>query len=63
VAVRLADRGIPSRRVEALAVNPRREFCERLGARWLAEHDYDWDGVVLPECVYGWPDTRSLHDS
>lgn len=60
VAGRLAGRGIHSLRVEVLAVNPHRGFYERLGARWLAEHDSDWEGVVLPECVYGWANTRSL---
>lgn len=60
VAGRLADRGIHSLRVEVLRVNPHCGFYERLGARYLAEHVRDWDGVVLPECVYGWADTRSL---
>jgi ribosomal protein S18 acetylase RimI-like enzyme len=60
VANRLAAEGIHSLRVEVLHVNPNRRFYERLGACYLAEHDYDWDGVVLPMCVYGWADTRVL---
>jgi hypothetical protein len=62
VAGRLADRGIHSLRVEVLRVNPHRGFYERMGARYLTDHDHDWNGVVLPECVYGWADTRVLLD-
>jgi len=60
VAGYLAAEAIHSLRVEVLLVNPNRGFYERLGARYLAEHDYDWDGVVLPMGVYGWADTLSL---
>ncbi len=62
VAGGLAAQGIHSLRVEVLRVNPNRRFYERLGARYLSERDYDWDGVVLPMCVYGWADTRPLLD-
>jgi ribosomal protein S18 acetylase RimI-like enzyme len=62
VARRLAAQNIRSLRVEVLLVNPNRRFYERLGARYLSEHDFDWDGVVLPMGVYGWPDTTSLCD-
>ncbi|HYI24670.1 MAG TPA: GNAT family N-acetyltransferase [Thermomicrobiales bacterium] len=60
VADRLAAQGIHSMRVEVLRINPNRGFYERLGAHVLAEHDYDWDGIVLPMCVYGWANTQSL---
>jgi hypothetical protein len=49
-------------RVEVLRVNPNRGFYERLGARYVAERDYDWDGVVLTMCLYGWADLRPLLD-
>jgi GNAT superfamily N-acetyltransferase len=60
VARRLAAINIRSLRVEVLLVNPNRQFYERLGARYLSAYDFDWDGVVLPMAVYGWPDTTSL---
>jgi GNAT superfamily N-acetyltransferase len=62
VASRLAAQGVWSMRVEVLRDNPHRRFYERLGARLLAETTYDWDGVVLPMCVYGWADTHPLLD-
>ena len=60
LARRLAAVDIRSLRVEVLLVNPNRQFYERLGARYLSAYDVDWDGVVLPMGVYGWPDTTSL---
>ena len=62
VARRLAAEGIHSLRVEVLLVNPNRRFYERLGARFLTEQDYDWNGISLPMGEYGWADTRSLCD-
>jgi GNAT superfamily N-acetyltransferase len=62
VARRLAARGIYRMRVDVLRSNPNRQFYERLGARFLSEHDFEDDGVVLRRCVYGWDDTRSLRD-
>ena len=62
VAGRLAEQGIHSLRVEVLRVNPHRRFYEQLGASYLAECYYDWDGVLLPMCVYGWADTQPLLD-
>jgi ribosomal protein S18 acetylase RimI-like enzyme len=62
VADRLAAHGVHSLRVEVMGVNPNRGFYERLGAHYLAEHDFDWDGSVLPMCVYGWIDTQALRD-
>lgn len=60
LARRLAEQHIDSLRVEVLRVNPNRIFYERLGGIFVAEHPYDWDGVTLASCVYGWADTRSL---
>src|SRR6185436_12142252 len=56
----LAARGIHSLWVETLRCNPNRAFYERLGAQYLSERPHDWDGVILPMCRYGWPDTRPL---
>lgn len=60
VASRLAAQGICSMRVEVLRDNPHRRFYEGLGGCVLAEKPYDWDGVIMPMCVYGWADTHSL---
>ena len=61
IARRLHDeQGIDSLRVEVLRCNPNRPFYERLAARFVCERPHDWDGVTLPMCLYGWPDTRVL---
>ncbi len=61
VAQRLAaEQGIRSMRVEVLRCNPNRAFYERLGARYVSERPHDWDGVVMPMCLYGWTDTHGL---
>ncbi len=59
-AKHLLQRGLQSMRVEVLRINPNRAFYERLGAKYQTEYPYDWDGVALTMCVYGWPDIRSL---
>jgi ribosomal protein S18 acetylase RimI-like enzyme len=59
-ALHLAARGIRSLDVEVLQCNPNRPFYERLGARFLSDRPYDWDGIILPMCRYGWNDTRPL---
>lgn len=61
VAEKLASQKIYSMRVEVMCVNPNRAFYERLGAKYVSEHPYDWDGVIMPSCVYGWADTRGLY--
>lgn len=60
VAEKLASQNIHSMRVEVISVNPNRAFYERLGAKYVSEHPYDWDGVTMPMCVYGWADTQGL---
>jgi GNAT superfamily N-acetyltransferase len=61
VASRLADeQQIRSLRVEVLRCNPNRAFYERLGAQYISERPHDWDGVVMPMCLYGWKDTSRL---
>ena len=60
VAARLFQQGIQSMQVRVLTVNPNRYFYERLGARYVGEQPYDWNGVLFSEARYGWPDVRSL---
>lgn len=57
VVHRLVEKSMGTMRVEVLHVNPNRAFYERLGGVYLSEHPYDWDGVKLTMCVYGWTDT------
>ena len=59
-AQRLLTQGLQSLRVEVLCINPNRTFYERLGAQYQSEHAYNWDGVSLSMCVYGWHDIRTL---
>lgn len=61
VAENLASQKIHTMRVEVISVNPNRAFYERLGAKYVSEHPYDWDGVIMSMCVYGWADTRGLY--
>ncbi len=60
VAQRLAAQGIYSLCVKVLCVNPYRRFYERLGGEYVREQPYDWDGVMMSECMYGWKDTKRL---
>jgi GNAT superfamily N-acetyltransferase len=60
VAGRLAEDGIYSMCVKVMRANPYRVFYERLGGQYVSEHPYDWDGVMMSECLYGWQDTREL---
>ena len=60
VAKRLSAQGLRGMRVDVLRVNPNRGFYERLGARFVSERDFDWDGVVLSMCTYAWPDMNAL---
>jgi ribosomal protein S18 acetylase RimI-like enzyme len=59
-AQRLTEKDLNSMRVEVMRINPNRIFYERLGAQYVSEHPYDWDSVILSECVYGWSDIRVL---
>ncbi len=61
VAEKLASQKIYTMRVEVISVNPNRAFYERLGAKYVSEHPYDWDGVMMSMCVYGWADTRGFY--
>jgi GNAT superfamily N-acetyltransferase len=51
----LAGAGFTSLVIGCLAANaPARRFYEALGGRVVAEREFDQDGVLLPEVVYGW---------
>jgi ribosomal protein S18 acetylase RimI-like enzyme len=61
VAAHLAQMGRHQLLIGCLAANaPARRFYEALGGRLVGEREYDEDGVMLPEVVYGWPDTQAL---
>lgn len=59
-AKRLLKQCYRSMRVEVLRINPNRAFYERLGAKYQSEFPYEWDGVPLISCVYGWHALDSL---
>jgi ribosomal protein S18 acetylase RimI-like enzyme len=61
VAAHLAQRGRHALVIGCLAANaPARRFYEALGGRLIGEREYDEDGVMLPEVVYGWADIRAV---
>lgn len=60
VAARLLQQGIESMRVGVLTINPNRYFYERLGAQYVRERPYDWNGVLFAEAIYGWSDITRL---
>jgi ribosomal protein S18 acetylase RimI-like enzyme len=37
-----------------------RAFYEKLGARLVKSSTYDWDGQILPDCIYVFDDLASL---
>jgi ribosomal protein S18 acetylase RimI-like enzyme len=47
--------------IGCLAANvPARRFYEALGGRVVAERQFEQDGILLPEVVYGWADVGAL---
>lgn len=61
VAAYLATTGIKSLHIAVLAANaPARRFYEAIGGRVVGEREFDEEGFLLPEIVYGWPDIRGL---
>jgi GNAT superfamily N-acetyltransferase len=59
VAAHLAQLGMPALLIGCLAANtPARRFYEALGGRVVGAREFDQDGVMLPEVVYGWADTH-----
>jgi ribosomal protein S18 acetylase RimI-like enzyme len=59
-AARLLQQGLQSMRVRILSINPNRSFYERLGGQYVGERPYDWNGVLLTEAIYDWPDISRL---
>lgn len=56
----LRQLGMSALLIGCLATNtPSRRFYEALGGRVVAEREFDQDGVLLPEVVYGWADLSS----
>ena len=49
-----AQHAIDSMVVHVLKANPNRPFYERLGGQFVREEPYDWNGVILPDVIYGW---------
>lgn len=61
VANHFAQTGLSGLMIGCLASNtPARRFYEALGGRVVAEREFDHDGVLLPEVVYGWEDLPLL---
>lgn len=61
VASRLAEMGMTALVLHCWAANaPARCFYEALGGRVIWEREVDEFGVMVPEVMYGWPDTRPL---
>ena len=61
VAAHLAQRGRRALVIGCLAADePARRFYEALGGRLIGEREFDEEGVMLPEVVYGWADTQAL---
>lgn len=61
VAAHLAQRGRHALVIGCLIANaPARRFYEALGGCLIGEREYDEEGVMLPEVVYGWADIRAL---
>jgi ribosomal protein S18 acetylase RimI-like enzyme len=61
VAADLAQRGMTALRIGCLAANtPARRFYEALGGQVVGTREFDQDGFMLPEVVYGWADTSSF---
>jgi GNAT superfamily N-acetyltransferase len=57
----LAGKGIGSLHIGVLRANlDARGFYEALGGQLAEERMFDDDGVLLPECVYAWPDITVL---
>jgi ribosomal protein S18 acetylase RimI-like enzyme len=61
VAAHLAQRGKRALVIGCLTANaPARRFYEALGGRLIGEREYNEEGIMLPEVVYGWADIRAL---
>lgn len=61
VAAHLARLGMPALQIAVLAANaPARRFYEAIGGGIIGEREFDEEGFMLSEVVYGWADTSAL---
>jgi ribosomal protein S18 acetylase RimI-like enzyme len=60
VVEHFSGHGIHSLMVRVLRANLNCAFYERLGGQFIREEPRDWNGVLLPERLYGWRDTREI---
>ncbi len=64
VAVHLATTGITTLHIAVLAANtPARRFYAAIGGQVVGEREFDEEGFLLPEVVYGWPDITMFLDA
>lgn len=60
-AAYLALLGCSELHIATLAANePARRFYEAIGGRVVDEREFDEEGTLLPEVVYGWPDIKTF---
>lgn len=64
VAAHLATTGITTLHIAVLAANaPARRFYEAIGGQVVSEREFDEEGFLLPEVVYGWSDITMFLDA
>lgn len=61
-AAGLLERHLPNMLLWVLSTNPARHFYERLGGKYLRDRNVEFDGALLHELAYGWPDVHILVD-
>ncbi len=59
-AVGLLERRLPNMMLWVLSTNPARQWCEKLGGRYLRERVVEFGGKKLNEAAYGWDDLSGL---
>lgn len=59
-ARRLAQEGYGNLLIWVLEKNPSRAFYESIGGAVVRTRDMDFNGYVMPEVGYGWPDLPAL---
>ncbi len=56
----LVTQHFPNMMLWVLSTNPARQFYEKLGGTYLRERSAEWEGALLHEAAYGWPDLKEL---
>jgi GNAT superfamily N-acetyltransferase len=56
----LLSRHFPNMLLWVLSTNPARQFYEKLGGQHLRDRSVEFDGAMLHEAAYGWPDLTQL---